>query len=129
MWHSSPSPKYGRTSAGHWLASASSRRSLVAGVERGADPLEDVVGFGEVLALRAFALDQIGHGVEPHAVDAEVEPEPHHPHHGAQHVRVVEVQIGLVMEEPVPVVGAARWSHIQFDFSVSEKMIGTPWYF
>ena len=27
MWHSSPSPKYGRTSAGHWLASASSIRS------------------------------------------------------------------------------------------------------
>jgi hypothetical protein len=24
MWHSSPSPKYGRTSSGHMLASASS---------------------------------------------------------------------------------------------------------
>ncbi len=24
MWHSSPSPKYSTTSAGHWLASASS---------------------------------------------------------------------------------------------------------
>ncbi len=22
MWHSSPSPKYGRTSLGHWFASA-----------------------------------------------------------------------------------------------------------
>ncbi|MNN68381.1 hypothetical protein D3C81_1840870 [compost metagenome] len=29
MWHSSPSPspKYGRVSSGHWLASASSMRS------------------------------------------------------------------------------------------------------
>ena len=27
MWHSSPSPKYWTTSAGHWLASASSTRS------------------------------------------------------------------------------------------------------
>jgi hypothetical protein len=26
MWNSSPSPKYGRTSSGHWLASASSTR-------------------------------------------------------------------------------------------------------
>ena len=27
MWHSSPSPKYSTTSAGHWFASASSTRS------------------------------------------------------------------------------------------------------
>ncbi len=27
MWNSSPSPKYGRTSSGHWLASASRMRS------------------------------------------------------------------------------------------------------
>ena len=27
MWHSSPSPKYGTQSSGHWLASASSTRS------------------------------------------------------------------------------------------------------
>ncbi len=26
MWHSSPSPKYGRTSSGHWFASARSIR-------------------------------------------------------------------------------------------------------
>ena len=38
--------------------------------------------------------------------------------------RVVEVQIGLVMEEAVPVVGARRVSsHVQFDFSVSVKMM------
>ena len=42
----------------------------VRGVERLADLLEDVVRLVEVLADRAFALDQVRHGVEPQAVDA-----------------------------------------------------------
>ena len=104
MWHSSPSPKYGRTSAGHWFASASSMRSLVARVERAADLLQDVVRLRQVLADRAFALDQVGHGVEAQAVDAAVEPELHDLDHRLEHLRVVEVQIRLMMEEAVPVV-------------------------
>ena len=62
--------------------------------------------FRQVGAARAFTLDQVRHGVEPHAVNALIEPEPHHPGHGFPHLRVVEVQVGLVVEEPVPVVRA-----------------------
>ena len=77
MWHSSPSPKYGLTSAGHWFASARSTRSSMARVHRGADALEDVVRLVEVRARRPLALDEVRDGVEPHAVDAAIEPEVH----------------------------------------------------
>ena len=46
-------------------------------VERRADLLQDLVGLVEVLADRALALDQVGHGVEAQAVDAAIEPELH----------------------------------------------------
>ena len=55
--------------------------------------------------MRAFALDQVGHRVEPQAVDAAIEPEPHGLEHRLEHARVVEVEIRLVVEEAVPVVG------------------------
>ena len=44
---------------------------------RRADPLEDRVRLGQVLAVGALALDEIGNRVEPQAVDAHVEPEAH----------------------------------------------------
>ena len=43
------------------VASSSARMSL-----------QDLVGLRQVLVVRALALDQVGHGVEPQAVDAEV---------------------------------------------------------
>ena len=60
---------------------------------------------GQVLADRAFALDQVGHGVEAQAVDAAIEPEAHHADHRFEHRRVVEVQVRLMVEEAMPVVG------------------------
>jgi hypothetical protein len=39
MWHSSPSPKYGRTSDGHWFASARKTRPETR-VEDGAQLLQ-----------------------------------------------------------------------------------------
>jgi hypothetical protein len=77
----------------------------VARVERLPDLLEDVVRLGQVLADRALALDQVRHRIEPQPVDAAIEPEPHHADDRVEHPRVVEVQVRLVMEEPVPVVG------------------------
>ena len=58
----------------------------------------------QVLVARALALDEIRNGVEPQAIDALVQPEPHDARDGALHVRIVEVQVGLVAEEAVPVV-------------------------
>ncbi len=65
------------------------------------------MGLGEVLAVGAVALEQVRHGVEAEAVEAEVEPEAHHVEHGLGHLGVVVVEVGLVVEEPVPEVLAA----------------------
>jgi hypothetical protein len=76
------------------------------GVHLGADLLEDGMGFGEVLVVGAFPLHQIRHGVEPQPVDPEVKPEAHDAQHFLHHRRVVEVQIGLMRIEAMPVIGA-----------------------
>ena len=47
-------------------------------VDLGADPLQDRVGLGQVLVVRAVALDQIGDRVEAQPVDAHLEPEAQH---------------------------------------------------
>ena len=74
----------------------------IAGVERRADLLDDRVGLGKVLAVRAVALDQVGNRVEAQAVDAHVEPVAHHLDDGLEDGRVVEVQVRLVRVEAVP---------------------------
>ena len=63
---------------------------------------------GQILAARALALDEIRHRVAAEAVEAAVEPEAHHVEHGPAHRGVVVVQVGLVAEEPMPVVFATR---------------------
>ena len=42
---------------------------------------------------------------------------------------IVEVQVRLMVEEAMPVVGLRGSSQVQFDVSVSVKMIRTPSYF
>ncbi len=131
MWHSSPSPKYG-AHVGRPLVRLGEQHAVGIRARRARARicLRIVVRLVEVLADRAFALDQVGNGVEPQAVDAAIEPEPHHLDHRLEHRRVVEVQVRLVVEEPVPVVRPWRCRpSVQFDFSVSVKMIRTPWYF
>ena len=76
------------------------------GVDLRADSLEDLVGLGKVLVVGAFALAQVRHRIEPQAIDTGLEPEVHRVEDGAQHLRIVEIQIGLVGVEPVPVVRA-----------------------
>ena len=76
---------------------------VVAAVELVAQPAQDLVRFRQVLVVGALALDQVGHGVEPHAVDPEVEPVPHDVGDRAEHPRVVEIEVGLVRVEAVPV--------------------------
>ncbi len=75
------------------------------GVDLGADAADDVVRLGQVLVAGAVALDQVRHRVEPQPVDAEIEPEPHRRQHLLHHRRVVEVEVGLVAVEAVPVIG------------------------
>ena len=70
------------------------------------DQLQHRVRFGEVLVAGAFALDQIGHGIEPQPVDAEIEPKTHDAEHRLDHLRIVEVEIGLVRIKTMPEIGA-----------------------
>jgi hypothetical protein len=67
--------------------------------------LRTVVGLGQVLAVGALALVQVGHGVEAEPVDAHVEPVVEHVEHGRLDRGVVEVEVRLVGVEAVPVVG------------------------
>ncbi len=60
---------------------------------------------GRFSQIGPVALDQVGNRVEPQGVHPHVEPEPHDPDHFLHHLRVVEIEIRLVGEEPVPVVG------------------------
>jgi hypothetical protein len=94
MWHSSPSPKYSRTSSGHMLASASSSGCRVARVDAGADLLDHVVRLAQVLVAGAVALDQVGDGVEPEAVDAHVQPEAHVFEHRLEHAGLSKLRSG-----------------------------------
>jgi hypothetical protein len=72
-------------------------------VERGAHLLQHDVRLGEVLAVRPRALDEVGNRVEPQTVDAEPQPETHHIGDRLEHAGIVEVQVGLVAEEAMPV--------------------------
>ncbi|MGF6748239.1 hypothetical protein OKW36_003875 [Paraburkholderia sp. MM5482-R1] len=78
----------------------------VLGVDGRANPLQDLVRLRQVLVVGAFTFDEVWHRIEPQPVDAHVEPETHHLQDLFQHRRIVEVQIGLVRVEAVPVVRA-----------------------
>ncbi len=62
------------------------------------------MGGGEVLAVGALLLVEVGHRVEPEAVDAQVQPEAQGRQDLLLHGRVLVVEVGLVGEEAVPVV-------------------------
>ncbi len=74
------------------------------GVDDLADLLEVGVGLGQVLAVGPLAGVQVGDRIQPQAVQAHVQPEPHHVHHRRADLGVVVVEVGLVAEEAVPVV-------------------------
>ena len=79
----------------------------VAGIvflEPAAQKPDHVVRLGKVLTRRPFPLDEIRHGVHAKAVHAEIAPELHDLPHLFADSRIIEVQIGLVAEEAVPVI-------------------------
>jgi hypothetical protein len=65
--------------------------------------LEVLVRGGLGLAVAALRLVEVGDRVEPDRIDAEVEPEAQHAFDRRVHGRVLEVEVGLVREEAVPV--------------------------
>ena len=69
------------------------------------EPLQDLVGLGQVLVVGPVALDEIGHGIQAQAVDPHVEPEPQDAQDVRQHARIVVVEVRLVRIEAVPEIG------------------------
>ena len=78
----------------------------VVGIDVPAHLFQELVRLREVLAVGALALEQVRDGVEPHAVHAGIEPEIQSFQHPFLDLGVVEVQVGLVRVEAVPVVRA-----------------------
>ena len=58
----------------------------------------------KILAVRPFALVEVGNGIEPKAVDAKLEPEIADPLDHFVHRGVIEIQIGLMRIEAMPVI-------------------------
>ena len=61
---------------------------------------------GKVLARRSLTFVEIRHGIESQPVDAHLHPEVERLEDGFFHLRVVEVQVGLMVVEAVPVIRA-----------------------
>ena len=59
----------------------------------------------KIFAVRSFALVEVGDGIEPQAVDAHLEPEIEDLFDHFVHSGVVEIQIGLMRIEAMPVIG------------------------
>ena len=73
-------------------------------VDHGPQVLEDLMGPGKVLTIRPILLDEVGHRVESESVNTHVHPEPHCIEHLVNDAWFVEIEIGLVVEESMPVV-------------------------
>ena len=77
---------------------------LVARVELAPHLLQHQMRLGQVLVVGPLTHAQVRDRIQPHRVDAEVEPELHHVDDRVDDRGVVVIQIRLVREEPVPVV-------------------------
>ncbi len=81
----------------------------VLGIDGGPNSLDDGMGLRQVFAGSSVALDKIGNRIHPQRVDAHVEPEAHRLQHFLNDERVIEVEIGLVREKAMPVIGSCRF--------------------
>ena len=78
---------------------------LVMLVDHRAHLLDHFMGLGQVFVIGALAHAQVRNGVEAQAVHPHVEPKAHHADDGLYHFRVVVVEVRLVGEKTMPVIG------------------------
>ena len=95
MWHSSPSPKYATRVLGPLVRFREQHAVVEARVDVPAQFLQELVRLRQVLAGRAFPLEQVRHRVEAQPVHAELEPVLDGAQHLPPHLGVVVVQVGL----------------------------------
>ena len=76
----------------------------IPGIDLGAQPPDDGVSLRQVLAACALALHQIRNGVQTQRIHSHIKPETHGCEHFLKHQGIVEVQIGLMKKEAMPVV-------------------------
>src|SRR6266849_6808573 len=98
-------PEIGADVGGPLVGLGQENAPLVLGVDVTADLPQELVGLRQVLAVGPLALDEIGDRVAAEAVEALVQPEAHDVEQLAADLRIVEVEIRLVVEEAMPVVG------------------------
>ena len=62
------------------------------------------MGLREVFAVRVLAFDEVGNGVYAKAIDTLVQPKLHDRDDFVPDTRVIEVQVGLMAEEAMPII-------------------------
>src|SRR5580704_12289361 len=67
--------------------------------------LKNGVSLRQILTIRSFPLRKIGNRVQPEAIDSRFQPELHYAPHFFSNRWVVVVEVRLVTEKAVPVVG------------------------
>ena len=77
-------------------------------IHKGPQALQIVVRLGQILTVGAFSLVEIGDSVDAKAVHADVQPMAHHLQHLLLDFGVVIIQVRLVVEKAVPVVGSSQ---------------------
>ncbi len=87
---------------GHLVGLGDDDASRIVLVHHGSQPLEELVGFRQVLAVRSLLFEKIGNGVGAEPVDALVQPELHDVEDGFLNLGVLEVEVRLVAEETMP---------------------------
>ena len=91
--------------------------------------LEEGMRLRKVLTVAAVPLVEVRYRVEAQAIDPKPQPEVDHLQHRLTHRGVVEVEVGLMRVEAVPVVAFAVGCRVQFDASKSLKMMRASLYF
>ena len=76
------------------------------GIELGTQASEHGVRFRQILVVGALALAKVRDRVQTESIDPGVEPALHHLQHRPDNARIIEVQVGLVRKETMPIVGA-----------------------
>ena len=100
-------PKIGAHIFGPLVGFGKQHRSRSVSIDKGAQALQEGMGFGQVLAARAFTLKKIRRRIHADTICSPVDPELT-TQHGLLDFGVIVVQVGLVVEKAMPEIGFAQ---------------------